>query len=165
MTRTNITFEIPSNPGLTCKVNVTMGLTFKAFDYAQSTAKTPNVTITDMGSLTYKIVVSNTIQKAIKFIVARYLNSAGGITTSVYPFDWTSSTANQYMATPTGGYLPAGTFYLDVSFDTLGFADSANTNKFTIAPTSINAITPSSATVSFGGQSTFTLTSAGFITR
>jgi hypothetical protein len=165
MTRTNVTFEIPTNPGLTCKVNVTMGLTFYAFDYTQSAVKTPNVTITDMGSLTYKIMVSNTIVKSILFIVARYVNSAGGITSSVYPFGWTTSATNTYMATPTGEYLPAGTFYLDVSFDTLGFADSSNTNRFTILPTSMSAITPPSATVSFGGQGTLTLSSVGFITK
>lgn len=164
MTRTSVSFEIPSNPELTCKVNVTMGLTFYPFDYAQSAAKTPKVTITDLGSSNYKVVVTNTITQIITSVVARYLNTAGGVTTTVYPFDSTFVGDTNYSVTPSNGYLPAGTFYLDVSFDTLGFADASNTNKFTILPTTIAALSPPSAvTVSFGGQGTLTLSATGFI--
>jgi hypothetical protein len=140
-----------------------MGLTYNVFNYAQSASKTPLIVVTDLGNLNYKIVASNTNSKAIKFMVARYLNSDGGITTSTYQMDWTLTSTNQYTVTPTGGYLPAGTFLLDVSFDIIGYADST-TNQFTIAPTAISTLTPTPVSVSFGGQGSYTLTSTGFIT-
>jgi hypothetical protein len=77
---------------------------------------------------------------------------------------WITTAANTYTATPANGYLPAGTFVLSVHFDTLGYADST-TNQFTISPTSINALTPTAKTASFGGQGSYTLTSSGFITN
>lgn len=142
------------------------GLTFYDFDYAQSTAKTPNVTITDLGSGNYQIQVSNTLTKSITAVLARYVNTAGGISSTAYPFSSSLTSTNTYSASAIDGYLPAGTFYLDVVFSTLGFADSSNTNKFSISTTAISTLTPPDAvTVSFGGQGTLTLTASGFITN
>lgn len=141
-----------------------MGLTFTLNTYYQSAGKTPFIVVTDLGSLSYKIVASNTNSKAIKFIVARYLNSNGFFTTTIYAMTWTTTATNTYTATPAGGYLPAGTFVLSVHFDTLGYADST-TNQFTITPTAINTLNPTAVTASFGGQGSFILSSAGFLTN
>jgi hypothetical protein len=164
ITPTNVTFEIPTNPASTCTINVTMGLTFSLYTYSQSAARTPFIVVTDLGSFSYKVVVSNHNSKAIKFIVARYLNSNGFLTTTIFSMSWTLTTTNTYTVIPVGGYLPAGTFLLSVHIDTLGYADST-TNQFTISATAINALTPASVTASFGGQGSFTLSAAGFLTN
>lgn len=75
---------------------------------------------------------------------------------------WTTSSTNQYMATVIGGYLPIGTFVIEVHFDMLGYADSA-TNVFTNY--NIPTVTASSVQVSFGGGSNFDLPLAGAITN
>jgi hypothetical protein len=93
VTHTNITFEVPSNPTSTCKLNVTMGNSFHLYNYAQSAGQTPFITVTDQGSSTYQIVVSGT-SKAITFIVARYLDSNSVVTTTTYPMTWTNTATN-----------------------------------------------------------------------
>lgn len=141
-----------------------MGLAFYVFNYVQSASRTPFITVTSLADNKYVVLVSNNNSKTIKYIVARYLDSDGGLTSSTYPMSWTANGTSQYLVTSSGSYLPAGTFMLDVSLTSIGYADSI-TNKITIAPTALSTLTPSTVTASFGGQGTYTLTSAGFITN
>lgn len=62
------------------------------------------------------------------------------------------------------GYLPAGTFVLEVSYDGLGYADST-TNTIKIESTGIAALSPTPVSVSFAGSKPYTLTAAGFIDK
>jgi hypothetical protein len=162
ITPTNVTFEIPPNANSACQINVTMKLNNTLTTYTTSAARTPLVSVTDRGSMRYEIIASNNNSRAIRFIVARYLSSTGALTSTVYRMNWVTNSPNNHTATPAGEYLPAGTFRIIVSFDTLGYADSTN-NQFTIAPTAINALSPSPTTASFGGQGTFALTATGFL--
>jgi hypothetical protein len=84
ITPTNLTFEIPSNPGTTCKINVTMGLTSAPYDYTQSAGRTPSITVADKTNGLYNFKPTNTLSRAVKFIVARYLDSSGEKTSSAY---------------------------------------------------------------------------------
>ena len=75
-----------------------MGQTIKDFSYSQSNSKTPFNVIIEKPGYNYQIITSNTYNKGIKFIVARYLDVNGGITSSTYPFSWSLTGTNLYSA-------------------------------------------------------------------
>lgn len=77
-----------------------MGLTFRTYNYGQTVAKTPTIVVTTLSAFVYQIVATNTNSKSIKFIVARFLDSSNGVTSSIYPFSFTSTGSNQYSAQP-----------------------------------------------------------------
>ncbi len=113
-------------------------------------------------------MASNTNNKAIKFIVARFFDANGGISSSIYPFTWSLTATNTYSARSEAGYLPCGTFQLDTHFDGLGYADST-TNVFSTY-SSLDCQTLQQATItpvfsSFNGGSIITINQVGFITK
>lgn len=101
-------------------------------------------------------------------MVARFLDTSNGLSSSIYPFSFSSTGSNQYSAQPQTSYFPCGTFKLEVHFDGIGYADSTtNTlNSYTsTACQSLLATTVTPTSSSFNGGNIITINQPGFITN
>lgn len=115
-------------------------------NYEYLPAKTSEISVTDAGSLTYNIEETGVSEEDFDGVWFTLLDSEENPTSSIYPMTITKTDDTHSSVTPTGSYLPAGTFQV-LAHKPMGYAVSD----------------PSTFTVSFSTEPTTTPVSSSFL--